>query len=381
MIVFDEARFHSQETYNAVLPMLNESKTSAVMISTQATNYGSAADEMVRRCWNDDPKQGRVIRSVQLDGFGRLVTQPITSNETVVEVYKQDLLRRLQNNEPTIVGERFEDGYIWIPWYEIADPKTLASREAAAAVAAVKAVQHAKLERWYTEANQPPHQDPHSLDVVRNVLPKEVFEMEMMSKDSRDKAGDPVTSLSNVFERHCMEIWKKNAALDAALVSGNASALPEGYRIPKNRDYTPRTLLEHYFGPGTVWNYSKIGQGAPVVFVGHDPSGGSKVSSMAAILSVIFREPVLTAEAQQVTVNRDWETAQQAHRYYESTDALVRGSHLTFRFVFACFTVRIAHRSIQSTHEHPCCLVARPLWALTLVELLLLFLITKITRA
>ena len=119
--MIDESRFQDQEKINAILPLIMESKTSMTFVSTQAPSYSSAIETMMNKCWNDDPKQGRVVQTVQLDSAGRLVTQPIATDETMVQIWKQELAKRIADNKTIGSRDNLFDGNLHIPWYELSD--------------------------------------------------------------------------------------------------------------------------------------------------------------------------------------------------------------------------------------------------------------------
>lgn len=307
VICVDESRFQDKNKMAVITALLRETKTSMACLSTQAPAYESAVEKMMNRCWNDDPKQGRVVQTIQLDSMGRLVTQPIASDETMVQLWKQELAKRIIENQSTESYENLFDGNLHVPWYELSSSQSARQRQLNAALASIRAKQYAKLERWFEEANLPPHQDAYSENLTRHLLPPEAVEIEMGTGKKHMNPED--VGLSDVFDRYSVNLLKRRATVPEDM----AHVL-----------YEADDINRVFFGSECIWSQSRLAMDHPVVFVGLDPAGGSLKISDCVIGSAIIQERFTPAALNLIASKRTLQMAKSCYRYFDSTKMQVR---------------------------------------------------------
>lgn len=331
LFTYDEAQFQTAPVFGASTPWLTQSIAVMWFVSTAAVKETSPALEMLRRTWSDNPNE-RVIRALVLDATGQLVVEPVVSTLTATEYYKERLKEMIADGHQLRPGESLMDGSIILPWW-----KSDIGSEELAVYQAKLAQESKKLEDYLIEARLPPHQDPYSAKVLKNVMGAESYELEMQSKT---EARDAKTAARTVaFDRYSVQLLAERTRRRVE----HSDALLRSYTMTSNAS----SIRDHFFGQYTT----EFGK-PPIIYVYYDPANGG-ANSDAIIISCIYRAhiPDSTLDTLRSMQKRDLRVIKQMHKYLESVDTLVRCilSYITFGQKFVMMSSNRVGKGVQQS--------------------------------
>lgn len=322
MVIVDEFRFHKD--LDVIIPWLAESKTTFFAISTAALKNESPCMKYLRRRWiHDDTK--RVVRSLQMDSYGTLVSAPVESMATVQQIYKATIMRRLLRGDPLLPGESLLNGSVYLPWWLPAGDfnADLAAKQKKAQDA-VEDFQYAQLEEYYRIARLPGHQDPFSAYLVKNLLGQDEHDREIGSVNG---AGSIDKRVLAAFDAYSAQEWERRrqirletpmAILRKYMRPDVASELTVD-TLASEPHRVADAIADYFFGQGTLENGR-----LPVIYIMIDPAGGGTRSD-CVIHSFITRNPYTLAQKSAIQGSqRTWVNAELLFPFLDPSETLVR---------------------------------------------------------